>query len=119
MVFTHIDLECGIPLENGDYVEILDGRSGQSKGKFTGYLGGHSPVTGKLWNILPKKFADDFALVKFHTNGCCHVKRYVCQHGDHSGWRLEWRECGSFHDCLSQTPQLEDYQDPPIDRELW
>ena len=82
------------------------------KANFTGYLGGHSPVTGKLLNILPKKFAEDFALVKFHTNGCC-------QNGDHSGWRLEWRECGSFHDCLSQTPQLEDYRDPPIDRELW
>ena len=112
MVFTHINLEYGNPLENGDYVEIIDGRSGQSKGKFTGYLGGHSPVTGKLLNILPKKFAEDFALVKFHTNGCC-------QNGDHSGWRLESRECGSFHDCLSQTPQLEDYRDPPIDRELW
>ena len=117
MVFTHINLEYGNPLENGDYVEIIDGRSGQSKGKFTGYLGGHSPVTGKLLNILPKKFAEDFALVKFHTNGNNH--QYVSQYGDHSCWRLEWRECGSFHDCLRQTPQLEDYRDPPIDRELW
>ena len=47
MVFTHINLEYGNPLENGDYVEIIDGHSGQSKGKFYGLSWRSQPCNGK------------------------------------------------------------------------